>query len=219
MKRLMKCPLRLTALLVCFCAPGVHAALIDIGPGEFNSTNVIDDNLNGNINTNPIYTFSPNAVLYPANANQLPRTGTTFMGPPTSGGDLRITMTFGGGVDVFEVGGWFGNDDPTIYGGIDFVLLAFDRDANFLGSDFVRANYNDLIDQFLGLRSDVALGSAVFYMNWFQRGQDGFVALDDFRIGYETRARAVSEPAALWLLAAGLAGMGMRRVVPRRGGR
>lgn len=176
---------------------------------DFTSSHIIVDPFDSPLGTASQYSFDSTAFLATSNDNQLARSGITFLGDNTK----PLTVEFG--VDVFEVGAWMGNDDDDafrfggiFFGQVDFFLDAYDTDGDFLGTVSVAGTGNDLIDQFVGLRSDVALGSAVFRntSDFFNPG----LALDDFALGFELASTnpdpvtPVPEPSSLSLIATGV---------------
>lgn len=168
---------------------------------DYLSGNVIVDPFDSPLGTAREYAFDPTAVLIASNDNQLARSGVTFLGD----NDKPLTVTFS--VEAYEVGAYMGNDDDSalrfgsiFFGQVDFFLDAYDTAGN------------DLIDQLVGLRSDVALGSVVF-RNTSEFFNPGLV-LDDFAVGFETSGIAVPGPGTLGLLAP--AGFGLLLLARRR---
>ena len=111
-------------------------------------------------------------------------------------------------LDVLEIGFFVGNDDPNniITQGapaiFDVSLEIFDISNISIATVSITTNGNDLIDQFLGVRSDMAIRSAIIsYASPFTFLG---IAIDDFAVGHVS----VAEPASLTLFALGLAGLG-----------
>jgi hypothetical protein len=176
---------------------------------EFTSTSVLTDPFSGPLGSASEYSFDSSAFLVTSNDNQLARSGITFLADNTK--PLTVDFT----VDVFEVGAWMGNDDDdpfrfgsVFFGQVDFFLDAYDTGGELLGTVSVAGTGNDLIDQFVGLRSEVALGSVVFRntSDFFNPG----LALDDFAIGFDPASTApgpttpIPAPSSLILMITGL---------------
>jgi hypothetical protein len=86
-----------------------------------------------------------------------------------------------------------------------FKLSVFDGSGNLLGSVEIACNLNADLDQFIGLRSDVAFARARF-----EHDAPGFgVAIDDLSFS------AIPEPAALSWVAGGVAMLLSRRRLRR----
>lgn len=194
--------------------PDSRAALLtQLGSeAEFTSDSVIIDTFSSPLGTATEYSFDATAGLFPSNDNQLARSGITYLGDNSK----PLTVTFN--ADVFEVGAYMGNDDDdafrfgsVFFGQVDFFLDAYDTGGALLGTVMVAGTGNDLIDQFLGVRSDVALGSVVFRntSDYFNPG----IALDDFAIGLDSgRPTPVPAPSVLVLI-----GLGLLLLLPWRG--
>ena len=118
---------------------------------------------------------------------------TTKFPAPTWVMHLNATFTS----PTYEVGAFFGNDQG--YGYTATTLSAFDSDGMPLGYVKVPVNNNTSVDQFIGLRSDVAFYSARFENN----GDWLCIVLDDMIF-------TVPEPATVLLL--GLGGIILRRL-------
>lgn len=188
---------------------------------DFVSSEVIVDSFDAPLGSATEYSFDPTAFQITSNEGQLARTGNTFLGDSTK--PLAVTLA----VETYEVGAYMGNDDDNpfrfgsvFFGQVDFFLDAYDRASNLLGTVQVAGTGNDLIDQFVGLRSSVPLGSVVFRntSEYFNPG----LALDDFAIGFERGGSTpVREPSVLPLLLAGLglAAWFARRSAPPRAAR
>ncbi|MDD5064327.1 MAG: PEP-CTERM sorting domain-containing protein [Phycisphaerae bacterium] len=97
---------------------------------------------------------------------------------------------------IYELGAFFGNDQG--YGYTATTLSIFDIDGVLLDSVVVPTNNNTNVDQFIGLRSDVAFYFARFENN----GEWLAVNLDDMVF-------TVPEPATVFLL--GLGGLAIIR--------
>jgi hypothetical protein len=140
-------------------------------------------------------TTSPNNVIATISGN--------FLGVVASQYVLHLNAAFSG--PTFELGAFFGNDQPWGWDYTTTTLSVFGADANFLGSVSVDTNSNTSVDQFIGLRSDVAFHSARFENN----GSTFAVVLDDISFGSEPLPE-VPEPATIGLLGMGIAGLAAR---------
>ncbi|MEJ6389758.1 VPLPA-CTERM sorting domain-containing protein [Gymnodinialimonas sp. 2307UL20-7] len=103
---------------------------------------------------------------------------------------------------------FFGNDDFNYI--FDAVLEVFDINNAPLGSVRVGANRNDFADQFIGLRSDTAIGYGAIHYS--QPGARNLrITIDDLTIGADAPPAVIPLPASLPLLLAGIAGLGLWR--------
>jgi len=101
----------------------------------------------------------------------LPNTLSTTKYPaPTWVMHLNVDFSY----PIFELGAFFGNDEPD-WGFKKITLSAFDENGSVLGSVSMYSNRNDIVDQFIGLRSDVPVSSARFS----QDGKWCAVSIDD----------------------------------------
>ncbi len=91
---------------------------------------------------------------------------------------------------TYEIGAFFGNDQT--YGYTQTTLSIFDAGSALIGSVTVPTNNNTIIDQFIGLRSDIPFYSARFDNN----GEWLAVCIDDM-------AFTTPEPATALLLGMG----------------
>ena len=102
---------------------------------------------------------------------------------------MHLNATFSS--PIYELGAFFGNDQG--YGYTATTLSIFDPDGVLLGSVVVPTNNNMSVDQFIGLRSDMAFYSARFENN----GDWLCIILDDMTF-------TVPEPATICLLGLGV---------------
>lgn len=102
---------------------------------------------------------------------------------------MHLNATFSS--PIYELGAFFGNDQG--YGYTATTLSIFDPDGVLLGSVVVPTNNNMSVDQFIGLRSDMAFYSARFENN----GDWLCIVLDDMTF-------TVPEPATICLLGLGV---------------
>ena len=122
--------------------------------------------------------------------------------------DAPMRFSFNVAGPVFEIGLFFGNDDFNYR--FDAVLEVFDLDDSSLGSVSVAANRNDFADQFIGLRSDTAIGWGA--LHYTQPGARNLrMTIDDLTIGAGVPAAVVPLPASVSFLLAGLVGLGLFR--------
>ncbi|MQX35858.1 hypothetical protein [Roseospira navarrensis] len=202
-------------------AASTHAAVLtEIPPTGFTSSNTLFVTGDRPLDTiHPEITFSSTTAILPANDNQLPRTGISFISPAPGSGTQRVSVSFGDGIDVFEVGSFFGNDDDRnpFLQDMTFYLDLYDRGGTYLGRTSAEGQGNDRIDTFLGLSSDVAIGTAVFRGDSNYVDRTAFIALDDLTFGYETDSQTVVPvPPALPLMLGALASLGVLRAGQRR---
>ena len=85
----------------------------------------------------------------------------------------------------------------------------FDLANASLGSVVVVANANDFADQFIGLRSDIAIRSAT--INYIQGAGNLTIYVDDFMIGRDVSTPPIPEPGTLALICFGIAGVAFAR--------
>lgn len=174
---------------------------------DFQSTVVTIEDFDTSLSDRTEFTFDSTASQFPANTNQLPRSGLTFFAEV--GSNMPLFAEFH--VDVYEVGFYAGNDDRSLWGFAQwFHLDAYGEGGSLLGSITVNANVNDAIDQFVGLRSDEVLtriGIRFVGTNSLNRPS---LAIDDFGVGYEPiPASVIPEPGTAVLLTMGVAMAGM----------
>lgn len=184
-------------LLTASSARGVGVTQL-FGPGEFTSVSqVVLDFESPAFNVPPV-TFDATTARF----TSLDASGgvtTSGMWGLFEGDYLNDPMRAEFAVDVQEVGMYFGNDDF----GLTFnaVLEAFDANNVSLGSVSVTSNVNDLVDQYIGLRSDAPIRAVGISYSRPQAMQLG-VYIDDFTVGL-----AVPEPGTLPLAAAAIAAL------------
>lgn len=106
---------------------------------------------------------------------------------------------------AFEIGMFFGNDQLA---GVVATLSVFDSADALLGQVAVAGNGNDLIDQFIGLRSTSPFARAELNFGATALGE----AIDDITVG----VRAVPSPGSVPLIILGLLAAGLR-FIPRKG--
>jgi hypothetical protein len=111
---------------------------------------------------------------------------------PTIPWAMHLNATFS--APIYELGAFFGNDQG--YGYTATTLSIFDHEGVFLDSVVVPTNDNTAVDQFIGLRSDVAFYSARFENN----GEWLAISLDDMIF-------TVPESATILLLGLGALGL------------
>jgi hypothetical protein len=108
---------------------------------------------------------------------------------------MHLNATFS--APIYELGAFFGNDQG--YGYTATTLSIFDHEGVLLDSVVVPTNNNTMVDQFIGLRSDVAFYSARFENN----GEWLAISLDDM---------VFTAPEPVTLLLFGLGGLVIRRL-------
>ena len=181
-----------------------HAVVLQLNSlAEFNSTATESNDFEATINTANI-TFDATSFRVSAStaSDGVTTSGTQGLAELIQNEPLTAIL----GVDAFEVGLFFGNDETSIF---DAILSVFDASNTLLGTVSVESNANDFVDQFIGLRSDTAIRRVDFA---YQRPEAGNLAvyIDDFTIGLDRTVPAPA-PAPIVLLAIGLAGLALRR--------
>ncbi len=190
------------AAMMMVVSANASAALITAltGFGDFTSTTTSSQDFESSINTS-VFTFDATAATYTAAAatSGVTSSGSRVLVEFPGVSPLRAGFTS----DVFEIGMIFGNDDTAAF---TATLAVFDASDVLLGSVTATPNGNDFADQFIGLRSDMAIRSMTIS---YGGATCCAIAIDDFTVGFE--AATVPEPATLTLLGLGLAGLGYRR--------
>lgn len=171
-------------------------------PGAFTSTSIISNDFEGTYFRDfGQYEFTDaSTTVFPTNANQLARSGITWLGDV----DQAVEVSFS--VAAYEVGAYVGNDQFLAFGPVDFFLDAYGTSDNLLGTVKVTGNGDDRINQFIGLRSDMILGRAVFRITSSIRAPG--MVLDDFQMGYEV-SLPISLPTSFVLFGLGLTSLGL----------
>ena len=167
--------------------------------GVMTTLNFEDDVING-----PGMQFDSGAFIITGAAAGAAHSGAYVLlepNPYSSGPDAQATFDLG----VYEVGLWFGNDDPG-YPTFTATLSAYDFSGIFMGQTSIAANHNDAHDQFLGLASNELIKSVI--LDYGSSSSLLYGSIDDFSYGGDP----VPIPGAIWLLASGLIGLvGLRR--------
>ena len=155
-------------ILTCLCAaaagPFASASIIlpILSPAGFVSPTTFTNDFETVVNT-PQFTFDSTAELDTADllSGGVTSSGMQglkeFQNQVNPNGPLNVTFP----VPVHEIGMFFGNDDFNFQ--FNAILEVFDAANVSLGNVQVPANVNDFVDQYIGLRSDTPIKSAVIF--------------------------------------------------------
>lgn len=178
---------------------------------DFSLSTIVTNNFESNVRDLPEFSFDSTSAIVSSigSTSGVTSSGTHVLVEDRTSAPLNVLLN----VDAYEVGLYFGNDDPN-FGGFNALLNVYDAADSFLGGVSLNTNNNDYADQFLGLYSD----DPFRHVEVMYSIETPSLAIDDFSIGF--KGTKVPEPSSFLLMGIGLIGLySMTRIRQGQGGR